>query len=251
MHGGKANSKEEYSGGLQHLPYDNFKHFSKPKRLRTSQPFIQKRPEEGHSTGLPPSLGRWLEESPKEGHFTGFSTSPGCWLEEPLEKDHFTSFSPYLGRWLEESPKEGHFTGFSTSPGCWLEEPLEKGHFPTLSPSLGRRLEESPEEGHSLALSPYLGRWVEKGPEKGHWNALTLSKPTCNLPARTFAKEAEKVAIGRDNYTTCPLPQQPLVDSDESTESENPTSSNKEAVEPDEVRLLARKVYTVLGSVAD
>jgi hypothetical protein len=151
MHGGKANSKEEYSGGLQHLPYDNFKHFSKPKRLRTSQPFIQKRPEEGHSTGLPPSLGRWLAESPKEGH----------------------------------------------------------------------------------------------------WNALTLSKPTCNLPARTFAKEAEKVAIGRDNYTTCPLPQQPLVDSDESTESENPTSSNKEAVEPDEVRLLARKVYTVLGSVAD
>jgi hypothetical protein len=112
---------------------------------------------------------------------------------------------------------------------------------------------ENTKGSHEPKPSHALQRWLQELPKQGYWNHISISRPWYNLPTRIVTKTTETVnsTTGQENTAFHPTPPQPTVDPDNSTESESRTNSDKKPIEPDELRLLARKVYTALGSVVD
>lgn len=119
------------------------------------------------------------------------------------------------------------------------------------SPALERWLQERPEEGHWTLFSPSIQRWIAASPEKDPWSPFSVLGRSHQLPIRLISKDIEKIntVINPVSPAIHQLPQHSPADPDDSTDTDTPPSSDKEAIEPDELRLLARKVYTVLGAV--
>jgi hypothetical protein len=122
-----------------------------------------------------------------------------------------------------------------------------------LSPAIQRWLQEGSKESYFIGLSPSAKCWDEKSSKKDPRTPLSISPYRYNLPTRIATANTEKAggAIGGENPAVFPLPQQPSIESPDSTETENSTSADRGAIEPDELKLLARKVYTVLGSAVN
>jgi hypothetical protein len=118
------------------------------------------------------------------------------------------------------------------------------------SPALQRWLQEPPDQSYFTGLSQQVKPRVKKSLKKVPWTPLSPSQDLHSLPIRIITQNTEDVggAIGRENCAICLPPKQPSVEPPNSAETKTPTSSDKAAIEPDEPRLLARKVYTVLGS---